>query len=166
MKTWGMKLGVVALTALALTACATKQAATTSSTGPATTGSTFAPGSVEQFTQEVGDRVFFDYDRYDIKDEGRQTLQRQAAFLKQYPKYSVTIEGHCDERGTREYNLALGSRRAEAVKDYLVSLGADPKKLSTISYGKERPVCVQSAEDCWAQNRRGVTVLTTKGPGT
>lgn len=163
---WGLKLGLVAVTALALSACATKQAATTTTSTPTSSGSSGpAAGSIGDFTQNVGDRVFFDYDRYDLKDEGRQTLQRQAAFLKQYRQYSVTIEGHCDERGTREYNLGLGSRRAEAVKDYLVSLGIDGARLATISYGKERPVCVESVESCWSTNRRGVSVLTTK-PGS
>ncbi len=166
MKHWGLRLGLVALTALALSACATKQAATTTTSTPTSTAqNTAPPGSVRDFTENVGDRVFFDYDRYDLKDEGRAALQRQAAFLKQYRQHSATVEGHCDERGTREYNLALGSRRAEAVKDYLVSLGIDSARLATISYGKERPVCVESAESCWGTNRRGVTVLTTK-PGS
>ena len=161
---WGLKLGLVAVTALALTACATKQATTsTTTTSPEQTGP--ASGSVGDFTQNVGDRVFFDYDRYDIKEEGRSTLQRQAAFFKMYKQYSVTVEGHCDERGTREYNLALGARRAEAVRSYLISLGVDAARLSTISYGKERPVCVESVEDCWSKNRRGVSVLTARGPG-
>jgi peptidoglycan-associated lipoprotein len=162
---WGLKLGLVAVAALALTGCATKQATTTTTTTPAGPSGP-AVGSIGDFTQNVGDRVFFDYDRYDIKDEGRSTLQRQAAFFKMYKQYSATVEGHCDERGTREYNLALGARRAEAVKSYLVSLGIDAARLSTISYGKERPVCVESIEDCWSKNRRGVSVLLSKGPGT
>jgi peptidoglycan-associated lipoprotein len=167
MKTWGIgsKIGFVAMGALLMTACAHQAATTTTTTAPATVNGP-PPGSQADFMQNVGDRVFFDYDRYDIKEEGRSVLQRQAAFLKMYAKYTVTVEGHCDERGTREYNLALGSRRASAVKDYLVSLGIDGARLATISYGKERPVCVESSEDCWGKNRRGVSVLGQKSPGT
>jgi len=105
-------------------------------------------------------------DRYDLKDEGRATIQRQAAWMKMHPEVAVSVEGHCDERGTREYNLALGSRRATASKDYLVSLGVDAARVSTISYGKERPVCVESAESCWSINRRAVTVVTKGAAGT
>jgi len=123
--------------------------------GPATT--TVTPGSVADFRQNVGDRVFFDTDMSNIREDGRQTLNRQAEFLKKYTNYSVTVEGHCDERGTREYNLALGERRANAVANYLTALGVDAGRLSVISYGKERPDCTDSNEGCWAQNRRGVT---------
>ena len=117
------------------------------------------PGSREDFVQNVGDRVFFDYDRSDIKAEGRQTLQRQADWLKKYANVTITVEGHCDERGTREYNLALGERRATAVKKMLVALGVPANRVSTISYGKERPAVVGSNEAAWAQNRRGVSVI-------
>jgi peptidoglycan-associated lipoprotein len=117
-----------------------------------------APGSREEF-QQIGDRVFFDFDKSDIKAEGRTTLQRQADWLKKYPNVTVTVEGHCDERGTREYNLALGERRATAVKKMLVALGVAANRVSTISYGKERPAVVGSNEAAWAQNRRGVTVI-------
>ena len=113
-------------------------------------------GSSADFQQNVGDRVFFAYDKSDLDDRDRQTLQKQAAWLQRYPTVVLTLEGHCDERGTREYNLALGARRAQSVKDYLVSLGVSGARLETISYGKERPICVQSNEACWAQNRRGV----------
>ena len=108
----------------------------------------------------AGDRVFFAYDQSTISDEGQQILQRQAQWLQRFPQVSVTIEGHCDERGTREYNLALGARRANAVKEYLVSLGVASGRLETISYGKERPMCTDSNESCYAQNRRGVTTIT------
>jgi len=118
-----------------------------------------APGSREDFIQNVGDRVFFDFDRSDIKPEGQQVLQRQADWLKTYGSVTVTVEGHCDERGTREYNLALGERRASAVKKALVALGVPRTRISTISYGKERPAVVGSNEAAWAQNRRGVTVI-------
>jgi peptidoglycan-associated lipoprotein len=117
------------------------------------------PGSSEDFVQNVGDRVFFDYDRSDLKPEARQTLERQAAWLKQYSNVRLQIEGHCDERGTREYNLALGERRANAAKNYLVALGIPASRLSTISYGKERPAVLGSNETSWAQNRRAVSVV-------
>jgi len=99
------------------------------------------------------------YNEYSVQDEDKTTLQRQAAWLQKYPAVRVTVEGHCDERGTREYNLALGARRANAVKEYLVSLGVSSGRVDTISYGKERPICTESDESCWAQNRRGVTVV-------
>jgi peptidoglycan-associated lipoprotein len=119
----------------------------------------FLPGSRDDFVNNVGDKVFFAYDRSDIDDGSRATLQKQAAWLQRYPAVVLTIEGHADERGTREYNLALSARRAQAVKDYLASLGVSGARLETISYGKERPVCVQSDESCWAQNRRGVSTI-------
>ena len=124
---------------------------------PATT--TVTPGSVADFRQNVGDRVFFDTDMSNIREDGRQTLNRQAEWLKKYTNYPITIEGHCDERGTREYNLALGERRATAVKNVLVALGIPANRVSTISYGKERPAVVGSTEAAWAQNRRGVTTV-------
>jgi peptidoglycan-associated lipoprotein len=116
-------------------------------------------GSIQDFQQNVGDRVLFGYDRSDIEDAGRSTLQKQAAWLQRFPTVVLTVEGHADERGTREYNLALGARRAQAVRDYLVSLGVSGARIETISYGKERPICVQSDESCWAQNRRGVSTI-------
>lgn len=118
-----------------------------------------APGSKDEFVQVVGDRVFFDFDKSVIKAEGQTTLQRQADWLKKYPNYSITIEGHCDDRGTREYNLALGERRATAVRNALVALGIPANRMKTISYGKERPAVLGDNEAAWAQNRRGVTVL-------
>jgi peptidoglycan-associated lipoprotein len=121
---------------------------------------TVVPGSVQDFRVNVGDTVHFEYDRYAVKSEDRDLLQRQAAWLQKYPQVRVTIEGHCDERGTREYNLALGARRANAVKEYLVSLGISSARVDTISYGKERPICTESNESCWSQNRRGVTTIT------
>ncbi|HXE27327.1 MAG TPA: peptidoglycan-associated lipoprotein Pal [Stellaceae bacterium] len=127
--------------------------------GNTTTQSQVAPGSKEDFIQNVGDRVFFDFDKSVVKPEGQQTLQRQAEWLKRYPNVTVTIEGHCDERGTREYNLALGERRATAVQRALVALGVQANRVRTISYGKERPAVLGSNEAAWAQNRRGVTVI-------
>jgi len=120
---------------------------------------TILPGSLEDFQQNVGDRVFFDYDASTLDQTDRDTLGRQAAWLNQYPNVVLTIEGHADERGTREYNLALGARRAASVREYLVSLGVSAARLETISYGSERPTCVVSNESCWQVNRRGVSTI-------
>ncbi len=98
--------------------------------------------------------------QYNIEDNDKSTLMKQAAWLERYPTVRLTIEGHCDERGTREYNLALGARRANAIKEFLVAQGVAADRLETISYGKERPICTESTEECWAQNRRGVSVVT------
>jgi peptidoglycan-associated lipoprotein len=161
----GLKLAGLACV-LVLAACTSKPQATaetpppTAMTGNTTTQSSVVPGSAEDLRVNVGDTVHFAYMKYDIQDEDRAVLQRQAAWLAKYPSVRVTIEGNCDERGTREYNLALGARRANAVKEYLVSLGVSSARVDTISYGKERPVCSESTEDCWAQNRRGVTTIT------
>ncbi|SON57141.1 Minor outer membrane protein Omp16 [Hartmannibacter diazotrophicus] len=120
---------------------------------------TAVPGSAQDFVVNVGDRVFFDTDSSEVNTEGRGVLDRQAQWLGRYPQYTVTLEGHADERGTREYNLALGARRAKAANDYLVSRGVNPSRLRTVSYGKERPVALCDDASCWAQNRRAVTVL-------
>ena len=117
------------------------------------------PGSQEDLIVNVGDRVFFAFDSFELDADAQELLQDQAAWLKQYNKTSITIEGHCDERGTREYNLALGEKRAQAVKNYLNGLGIDISSLSTISYGKERPAVVGSNDAAWGQNRRSVTVV-------
>jgi peptidoglycan-associated lipoprotein len=108
---------------------------------------------------EVGDRVFFESDHHDISTAAEGTLRTQAALLQAYPAVTVTIEGHADERGTREYNLALADRRAEAVRTYLVALGVAVERIETVSYGKEKPACADTGENCWAVNRRGVTVV-------
>jgi len=115
-------------------------------------------GSLEDFRVNVGDRTFFAYDSIELSADARRTLERQAAWLKQYGSVRVVIEGHADERGTREYNLALGERRASAQKDYLVALGIAPARLETVSYGKERPAVPGENEAAWSQNRRGVSV--------
>ena len=117
------------------------------------------PGSVQDFVVNVGDRVFFESDQSDLTPQARATLDKQVQWLQQYSQYSFTVEGHADERGTREYNLALGERRANAAKNYLVSLGVPAGNISTVSYGKERPKALGSTEQAWAQNRRAVTVL-------
>lgn len=115
------------------------------------------PGSQEDLTVNVGDRVYFGYDRYDLTPEALQQLQLQAQWLNQYANVSITVEGHADERGTREYNLALGDRRANAVRDYLVSQGVSGSRVKTVSYGKEKPEVTGSDAQSWAQNRRAVT---------
>ncbi len=122
-------------------------------------GAAVTPGSVADFRQNVGDRVYFDTDMSNIREDGRATLGKQAEWLKKYTNYAITIEGHCDERGTREYNLALGERRANAVRQYLVAQGIPAARIKTISYGKERPEVVGSDEAAWARNRVGVTTL-------
>ena len=122
-----------------------------------------APGSPEDEPcgiSKIGDTVYFATDSAVLTSEAQQLAQRQACWLRLYaPQRSLTIEGHADERGTREYNLALAERRAQAVMDYLIALGVDPKRLKTISYGKERPTCTETTEACWSQNRRGVLTL-------
>lgn len=128
---------------------------------PSATGGAATPGSAQDFVVNVGDRVFFSVDQSTISPTAAATLDRQARWLQQYPRYTVTIEGHADERGTREYNIALGARRAAAVRSYLVGKGVSASRIRTISYGKERPVAVCDDESCWSQNRRAVTVLNT-----
>lgn len=120
-------------------------------------------GTQSDFVVSVGDRVHFDFDKFDLKPEARATLDKQAAWLLKFPNTNFTIEGHCDERGTREYNLALGERRANAAKNYLVALGVGASRITTISYGKERPQVLGSNEEAWAQNRRAVTVINAPG---
>ncbi|WP_374303282.1 peptidoglycan-associated lipoprotein Pal [Ferrovibrio sp.] len=164
LNTFGSKFVAVAAVGLLLAACesAPQQAASTGGTGAsAATGQTsIAPGTVQDFQVNVGDRVFFDYDKFEVKPAGKATLDKQAAWLKRYGQWKIVVEGHCDERGTREYNLALGERRANAVKTYLINQGIPANRVTTISYGKERPVALGSNEAAWAQNRRGVTVLS------
>jgi peptidoglycan-associated lipoprotein len=116
-----------------------------------------APGSQEDLKATAGDRVFFAFNSSEITSEGREILQRQAEWLRRYPNVTITVEGHCDERGTREYNLALGARRAQAVKDVLVASGVPASRLATISYGKERPIVLGHDEAAWAQNRVGIS---------
>jgi peptidoglycan-associated lipoprotein len=164
LNTFGSKFLAVAAVGLLLAACesAPTPAASTAGSGTATApaGTSIAPGTVQDFQVNVGDRVFFDYDKYEVKPAGKATLDKQAAWLKRYGQWKVVVEGHADERGTREYNLALGDRRANAVKTYLVNQGIPANRVTIISYGKERPVALGSNEAAWAQNRRGVTVLS------
>ncbi|KQY99770.1 peptidoglycan-associated lipoprotein [Pseudolabrys sp. Root1462] len=150
------RLAAVLALGLAISACA-NQNATDGANGGA--GSASTPGSQQDFVVNVGDRVFFDTDQTDLSQTARETLDKQAQWLSRYSQYSFTIEGHADERGTREYNIALGARRAQNVRDYLVSRGIAAARMRTISYGKERPVAVCNDISCWSQNRRAVTVL-------
>ena len=120
-----------------------------------------APGSQQDFVVNVGDRVFFESDSTELTPQSIATLEKQAQWLQTYPQYTFTVEGHADERGTREYNIALGAKRAQTVRDYLASRGIQPQRMRTISYGKERPVAVCNDISCWSQNRRVVTVLNT-----
>ena len=118
-----------------------------------------APGSAQEFQVAVGDRVFFETDSSALTPQARQTLDRQVQWLNQYASYAFLLEGHADERGTREYNIALGARRAAAVRDYMIARGVSASRMRTVSYGKERPVAVCDNISCWSQNRRSVTVL-------
>lgn len=155
-------------TALLVAACSdapktdtttTPAASTTAPAGAGAAATTVTPGSQADLQQSAGDTIHFDTDKSALTAEARATLERQAAWLKKYPNVSFQIEGHADERGTREYNLALGDRRATAEKNYLISLGIAASRLSTISYGKERPVALGSDESAWSQNRRAVSVV-------
>jgi len=155
-----MKFAAIIATTLTLGACASQQDNAGDGAGGMGGGMGAAtPGSQQDFVVNVGDRVLFTVDSTDLTTEARGTLDRQAAWLARYPRYGVTVEGHADERGTREYNIALGARRAAATRDYLIARGVPASRLKTISYGKERPVQVCDAESCWSQNRRAVTVL-------
>ena len=120
-----------------------------------------APGSLEDFRVNVGERVYFDLNEYGLDADDQEILKLQAAWLQSYPSVRIMVAGNCDERGTREYNLALGERRASVVKDYLVSLGVDPSRIDTISYGKERPIAAGSDEASWALNRNGFTQIVS-----
>jgi peptidoglycan-associated lipoprotein len=164
------KVGPVTLLivgSIALSACASKApkqlppepgASTSTDSGQSSLGP--SPGSQADFVAftQGADTIYFDTDRYNVDSADAAALQTQVQWLQRYPQKRATIEGHCDERGTRDYNLALGERRANAAKNYLVGLGIDPGRLTTISYGKERPVALGSSEEAWSRNRRAVTV--------
>ena len=150
----GFKLAAVLAVALSMGACANKNLGADGAMANMAT-----PGSQQDFVVNVGDRVFFESDQTDLSPQAIATLEKQARWLQTYPRYAFTIEGHADERGTREYNIALGARRAQTMHDYLASRGVQPHRMRTISYGKERPVAVCNDISCWSQNRRAVTVL-------
>ncbi len=152
---------LMAVLLVAVAACARTPTTGVGNMGPGAGGAGGgAPGSQQEFLVSVGDRVFFETDSSVLTADGQATLDKQAQWLQQYPQYRIVIEGHADERGTREYNIALGARRATAVVNYLVSRGIPQDRLSTVSYGKERPVAICNDISCWSQNRRAVTVLT------
>ena len=150
-----MKFALAVAAALAASACA-KNADDASQFGAGAGG----PGSAQEFATSVGDRVFFETDSSELTSTAQATLSKQAAWLSRYANYSFTVEGHADERGTREYNFALGARRAQAAHDFLVSKGILASRMRTVSYGKERPVATCDDISCWSQNRRAVTVLS------
>jgi peptidoglycan-associated lipoprotein len=156
---FGVKLGVAATALLLLAACENPNGSDAANNGGLNSQDPSIPGSNGDFAQNVGDRVFFDYDSSSLSTEAQATLDRQSAWLKQYGDVKIVVEGHCDERGTREYNLALGERRANAARKFLVGKGVETARVSTVSYGKERPANTGSGEEAWAQNRRSVTVL-------
>ena len=149
----GVKFVAIVMATLAIAGCAKNADQNGAMAGAA------APGSQQDFVVNVGDRVFFETDSSELTDQARATLDKQSQWLNNYNRYSFTIEGHADERGTREYNIALGARRAETVRQYLVSRGIGAQRMRTISYGKERPVALCNDISCWSQNRRAVTVL-------
>lgn len=151
----GLKLAAVLAVALSMGACANKNGL--GADGAMANAAT--PGSQQDFVVNVGDRVFFESDQTELSPQAIATLDKQAQWLQQYNRYSFTIEGHADERGTREYNIALGARRAQSVRTFLASRGIDASRMRTISYGKERPVAVCNDISCWSQNRRAVIVL-------
>lgn len=149
-------LGAFAAVAL-LAACSNTDQGATASTGTMAPAAGIVPGSQEDLVKNVGDRVFYDLNRSVVKTEGRATLDRQAAWLKQYGQNNVQVAGNCDERGTEAYNIALGQRRANAARDYLVAKGVAGSRITTISFGKDRPVALGSNEAAWAQNRNAIT---------
>jgi peptidoglycan-associated lipoprotein len=173
-----LRLALVATAAASLAACQSKPKPTypTQTAPPANTGPTTAPpqagpvtgqptapipGSTQDFVVNVGDRVYFDTDQHDIREDARPLLTAQAEWLRRYPSVVVKIEGNADERGTREYNLALGARRANSVRDFLVSQGVTAGRISTISFGKEQPIDAGSGEEAWAKNRNARTAIVS-----
>jgi peptidoglycan-associated lipoprotein len=152
-------LALVLMTTLAVAGCAKKNTLPNNANDLGLGANGAQPGTTQDFTVNVGDRIFFDTDSSSIRSDAQQTLARQAQWLNRYPNYQITVEGHADERGTREYNLALGARRAAATRDYLVSQGVPRNRIKTLSFGKERPVAVCDDISCWSQNRRAVTNL-------
>ena len=150
-----MAAGLASL--LALAACSKKKTDLDANSGP---GAAAVPGSEQDFATNVGDRVFFLEDQSTLTPEAQETLRRQAAWLQKWPAVTVQVEGHADERGTREYNIALSARRATATREFLIAQGVKGSRISSIAYGKERPAALCDAEQCWSQNRRAVTVIT------
>ena len=158
------RMAAVLLAGFAISACSNTpkpedQLGANGANGAGGRGIAATPGSAKDFSANVGDIVYFSTDQTDLSPEAQQTLANQARWLQQYAQYTITIEGHADERGTREYNIGLGSKRATSVKEFLARNGVQGSRIRTISYGKERPVAVCNDISCWSQNRRAVTVL-------
>ena len=157
-----MRIAAAVAMTVAVTACAKEQQPELTNLANNGKGPPATPGSARDFSQNVGDIVYFSSDSTDLTPEAQQTLQKQARWLQQYSQYTLTIEGHADERGTREYNIALGARRATAARDFLARNGVSAQRMRTLSYGKERPVAVCNDISCWSQNRRAQTVLNNR----
>ena len=160
----GARVAMALAMVLGVAACSKEQQPDLATLGPNAggRGAPATPGSARDFSQNVGDIVYFSTDAVDLTPEAQQTVANQARWLQQYSQYTITIEGHADERGTREYNIALGARRATAVRDFLARNGVTSQRIRTVSYGKERPVAVCNDISCWSQNRRAQTVLNNR----
>lgn len=156
----GFKIAAALCCVLALTACSKKNTPNLEATNAGLGAGASSPGSEADFATNVGDRIYFVVDQADLTPEAEEILSKQAAWLQKYPGVSIQMEGHSDERGTREYNIALSARRATATREFLIAQGVNPKRISSIAYGKERPAALCDAEQCWTQNRRAVTVIT------
>jgi peptidoglycan-associated lipoprotein len=156
----GFKTVVLLSCVLALAACSKKKGVDLEAGGGGLGMESVAPGSKADFETNVGDRVYFIVDTVTLTPEAKDTLSKQAAWLSQYPNVTIQVEGHADERGTREYNISLSARRATAARNYLLQQGVPGSRVSSIAYGKERPASLCDAEECWSQNRRAVTVIT------
>ena len=168
-----VRLALIGVAAAALTACASHEKPGPGAPEPlpppppppmahgGPPSNRIVPGSIQDFVINVGDRVYFDFNDYNVRGDAQPVLAAQAAWLNRYGEVQVRIEGNCDERGTREYNLALGARRANSIRDFLVSHGVNPARIATISYGKERPIDPGSGEDAWAKDRNGHTAIVS-----
>ncbi len=159
-KTVSFKFAAALCCVLALAACSKKPASDLLGDQTGTTAGQAAPGSEQDFAVNVGDRIYFEEDKSTLTAEAQETLRRQAQWLQQYTNVSIQVEGHADERGTREYNISLSARRATATREFLLAQGVDAARVSSIAYGKERPASLCDSEQCWSQNRRAVTVIT------
>jgi peptidoglycan-associated lipoprotein len=158
-KTVSFKFAAALCCVLALAACSKKSTPDlNAATGPG--AGQAMPGSEQDFAVNAGDRIFFEEDKSTLTAEAQETLKRQAQWLQQYTSVSIQVEGHADERGTREYNISLSARRATATREFLIAQGVEAARVSSIAYGKERPAALCDAEQCWSQNRRAVTVIT------
>ena len=156
----GLKIAVALCCVLALTACSKKNTPNLEATNAGLGAGASSPGSEADFATNVGDRIYFVVDQADLTPEAEEILGKQAAWLQKYPGVSIQMEGHSDERGTREYNIALSARRATTAREFLIAQGVEANRISSIAYGKERPAALCDAEQCWTQNRRAVTVIT------